>query len=114
LLPTKIFKWQQSDLKRQKDLASAILAKGKAEAEVIMFNNEAEAAGWKAAVAAFSGDGNEYARWTLFKKIAPAYRAMMVNTADGPIKGESSPLVSIFKEFSESSAQGIPAVQPEN
>ena len=67
------------------DEAAAILALGKAEADVIGFQNEAEAAGWKRAVEAFHGDGNQYARYVLLQKMAGAYRKIMVNTADSPI-----------------------------
>ena len=68
-----------------KDEALAILARGKAEAEVVQFDNQAEAAGWKRAVEAFSGNGAEYARFVLLQKMSSAYRDMMVNTADSPI-----------------------------
>ena len=61
------------------DLAAAISERGRAKAEVIRFNNEAEAAGWRKLVEAFGNDGNAFARWVMFKKIAPAYRQMMVN-----------------------------------
>jgi regulator of protease activity HflC (stomatin/prohibitin superfamily) len=84
------------------DLAAAIMAKGKAEANVIKFANEAEAAGWQKSVAAFSGDGNEFAHWTLLKKLAPAYRGMMINT-------ENSPLMEIFKTFETKPAAAAPS-----
>ena len=76
----------------RKDLAAAIMAKGKADADVIQFANQAEAAGWQKSIAAFSGNGNEFARWTLYKKLAPAFRSMMINT-------ENSPLMDVFKSF---------------
>lgn len=82
-------------LKAAEDEAAAIAARGKAAAEVILFDNEAEAAGWKKAVDAFSGDGDEYARWVMLKKLAPSFRRMMVNTAD-------SPMMEIFKSYNES------------
>jgi len=37
-------------------------------------------------------NGTEFARWTLYKKLAPAFRSMMVNT-------ENSPLMDVFKSF---------------
>jgi regulator of protease activity HflC (stomatin/prohibitin superfamily) len=80
------------------DQAAAILARGEGQAEVIQFDNQAEAAGWKKAVAAFSGDGDEYARWVMLKKLAPSFRRMMVNTAD-------SPLMEIFRSY-EMSKEG--------
>ncbi len=79
-------------LEAAKDEAEAILARGKAEAEVVEFQNAAEAAGWKQAVAAFAGDGQQYARYVLFQKMASAYRKMMINTAD-------SPMMKIFDSF---------------
>jgi regulator of protease activity HflC (stomatin/prohibitin superfamily) len=75
-----------------KDLADAIMAKGKADADVIKFANQAEAAGWQKSIAAFSGNGNEFARWTLYKKLAPAFRNLMINT-------DNSPLMDVFKTF---------------
>lgn len=73
------------ELKAAKDLAAAVMARGKARADVIRFDNEAEAAGWKKSVEAFGGNGHEFARWVLLKKLAPSYRRIMVNTADSPI-----------------------------
>ena len=87
------------ELKAAQDEAAATLALGKAKAEVIQFDNQAEAAGWKRSVEAFSGDGNEFARWTLLNRLAPAFKKMMVNTAD-------SPLMDIFKEFSRATGSG--------
>jgi regulator of protease activity HflC (stomatin/prohibitin superfamily) len=75
-----------------KDLAAAIMAKGKADANVIDFANQAEAAGWQKSIEAFGGNGNEFARWTLYKKLAPAYKSMMLNT-------DNSPLTDVFKAF---------------
>jgi regulator of protease activity HflC (stomatin/prohibitin superfamily) len=80
------------ELAAAKDQADAILSLGKADADVIGFGNEAEAAGWKQAVAAYEGDGNGYARWVLLRKLAPSFKQMMINTAD-------SPLMQIFEEF---------------
>lgn len=73
------------DLEAAKDKSEAILARGKATADVIGYENEADAAGWKRAVEAFSGDGLEYARFVLYQKLSPAYRRIMTNTADSPI-----------------------------
>ncbi|MEM6980608.1 MAG: SPFH domain-containing protein [Planctomycetota bacterium] len=82
----------QTELAAAKDEAEAITAKGQADAEVISFTNEADAAGWRKAVEAYDGKGDEYARWVMLKKMAPSFRQMMVNTAD-------SPLMAIFDEF---------------
>jgi regulator of protease activity HflC (stomatin/prohibitin superfamily) len=75
-----------------KDEAAAVQSRGKAAAEVVKFENAAQAAGWKQAVSAFQGDGMRYARFVLLEKLAPAYRQIMVNTAD-------SPIMDIFKTF---------------
>lgn len=85
------------ELSAAEDLAAAETARGKAAAEVIEFQNQAEAAGWKKSVAAFGGKGELYARWVLLKKLAPAFRQMMVNTAD-------SPLMDFFQEFNTGKA----------
>ena len=68
-----------------KDEAAAILARAKAKAEVIGFENEADAAGWRRAVEAFDGNGREYAQYEMYQKLAAAYRRIVVNTADSPI-----------------------------
>lgn len=79
------------------DEAAAIEAKGKAAADVVRFDNEAEAAGWKKAVEAFNGDGQAYAQYVLYQKLSASYRKIMVNTAD-------SPIMKIFDSFAESAA----------
>jgi regulator of protease activity HflC (stomatin/prohibitin superfamily) len=82
------------ELAAAEDQALAITARGEAAAEVIHFENEAEAAGWQKSVEAYDGDGDEFARWVMLKKLAPSFRQMMVNTAD-------SPLMNIFNEFNQ-------------
>lgn len=87
----------QTELAAAIDQAEAINAKGNAAAEVIRFENQAEAAGWAKSVEAYDGNGRQYARWVLLKKMAPAFREMMVNTAD-------SPIMDIFKEYQNESS----------
>ena len=82
----------ETELAAAEDQAEAIRALGKSAAEVVNFQNEAEAAGWTRSVEAYQGDGNEFARWVMLRKMAPAFRQMMINTAD-------SPLMQIFDEF---------------
>ncbi len=84
-----------------KDLAAAVMAKGKAEADVIQFANQAEAAGWQKSIAAFGGNGTEFARWTLYKKLAPAYQSIMVNT-------DNSTLMDVFKTFDAKPSPAAP------
>lgn len=87
------------------DEAAAIEAKGKAAADVIRFQNEAESAGWKKAVEAFQGDGQAYAQYVLYQKLAASYRRIMVNTAD-------SPIMKIFEDFAEQKGQVGPGKAP--
>jgi hypothetical protein len=84
----------QLKLDASMDEAAAIEAKGKAVADVVRFDNEAEAAGWKKAVEAFSGDGGGYAQYVLYQKLSSSYRKIMVNTAD-------SPIMKIFESFAD-------------
>lgn len=81
-------------LKAAEDMASKITRLGEADAKVIEYENEAEAAGWRKAVQAFNGDGEQLAQFILFTKMAPAFERMMVNTAD-------SPLMKVFERFNE-------------
>lgn len=93
----------QLKLDAAQDEAAAIEARGKAAADVIRFENEAEAAGWKKAVEAFAGQGDNYAQYVLFQKLAPAYRQVMANTAD-------SPIMKVFEMFvpADGSAPSVP------
>ena len=88
----QLLKVAEYELKAAQDMAAATLARGKAAADVIVFDNQAEAAGWKKSVEAFGGDGDQFARWVLLKKLAPAFQSMMINTAD-------SPIMDIFNSF---------------
>ena len=81
-------------LEAAKDEAAAILSRGTAEAEVVKLKNEAEAAGWMQSVKAFGGDGDQYAQYMLYQKLAASYRSLMINTAD-------SPMMKIFERFNE-------------
>jgi len=90
-------------LEAVKDEAEAITSRAKADAEVIQFNNQAEAAGWKRAVEAFGGEGADYARYVMNVKLAPAYRKIMANTED-------SPIMKIFESFATPSKTATPPV----
>ncbi|MFM8728468.1 MAG: SPFH domain-containing protein, partial [Planctomycetaceae bacterium] len=98
----------QLKLDASQDEARAIEARGLAAADVVRFDNEAEAAGWQKAVQSFDGDGQAYARYVLYQKLSTAWRRMMVNTAD-------SPMMKILDSFTEPVVQqktAAPAVQP--
>jgi regulator of protease activity HflC (stomatin/prohibitin superfamily) len=83
----------QTQLEATKDKASAILAKAEAAAEVIKFDNAAEAAGLAAQVAAFDGDGAAMARNMLLGKIAPSFRTILGNS--------EGPLMELFSQFTQ-------------
>ena len=88
----------EQELAAAKDKAAAVLAQKSAEAAVIGFENQADAAGWQAAVKAFGGDGQSFARYSLYKKLAPGFKSIMTNTAD-------SPLMKIFENFNADTAK---------
>lgn len=80
------------DFEAAKDQAQAVLAESKAKAAIVVFENEALAAGWKKSVEAFNNDGEKYSQYILYQKLAPAYKSIMTNSAD-------SPLMEVFKSF---------------
>ena len=94
----------QTHLEAAKDQASAIVAKAKADADVIRYNNQAEVAGLSARVAAFDGDGAALARSVLVSKVAPAFRSIMSNT-DGPF-------MALFDQFSNRPTPARPPSAP--
>ncbi len=83
----------QTQLEATKDKASAILATAEAAAEVIKFDNAAEAAGLAAQVSAFDGDGSTMARNMLLGKLAPSFRTILGNS--------QGPLMDLFSEFTK-------------
>lgn len=96
------------------DEAAAIIARGKAEADVVRFENEADAAGWKRAVQAFDGNGNQFAQYVLYQKLSAAYRSIMVNTADSPIMKVFETFATPANSASPSSAQPPASAQQAN
>jgi hypothetical protein len=83
----------KEDFEASKDQAAAVLSESSAKAAIIVFENQALAAGWKKSVEAFDGDGEKYSQYILYQKLAPAYKSIMTNSAD-------SPLMEVFKAFS--------------
>ncbi len=81
----------RTQLEATKDKASAILATAKADADVVRFDNAAEAAGLAARVSAFDGDGAAMARIMLLAKIAPSFRTILGNS--------EGPLMDLFSQF---------------
>jgi len=93
----------QLRLEAAKDKAVAVLAQKRAEAAVVVFENQADAAGWKKSVEALGNDGQAFARYVLYQKLAPGFRSIMTNTAD-------SPLMSVFENFGHPQAPPQPAL----
>ena len=83
----------ERDLSAANDKAAAMMSRATAEAGIANYANQAEAAGWKTAVNAM-GTGEEYARFILYQKLAPAFKSMTTNTKD-------SPLMDIFKNYQQ-------------
>lgn len=83
--------------------AAATVAAGQAKADVIVYNNKAEAEGLRNAVDAF-GDGDTYVRYLINQKLAPAYSYILTNT-DGPFS-------EIFRRAVEESSKKKEEKQP--
>lgn len=87
------------ELDAAKAKAAAIISKGKAEADVLRLGFEAQAKPLQEAVAAF-GDGETYAQFFFYQKLAPALKSVLAST-DGPF-------ADIFRALSQSSGE-LPA-----
>ena len=94
----------QTQFEAAKDKASALLAKAEADAEVIKFDNAAEASGLAAQVSAFDGDGSAMARNLLLGKLAPAFRTILGNS--------EGPLMDLFSEFTRRHDKVRPGPSP--
>lgn len=81
------------DLESAKKHAAALLARGQAEARVVLLTYQAEAEPLRAAVQAF-GDGYTYAQNHYYQKIAPAIQSILTNT--------EGPFADVFRTFVES------------
>ena len=80
----------QLQLEAAKNLADATVARGTAEANVILLNKQAEAEPLAKQVEAF-GDGNAYAQYFFYQKVAPSVKSILTNT-DGPF-------ADLFRQF---------------
>ncbi len=69
-------------LEAAKATAVAVVARGQADAEVLLLKYHAEADPLRSAVLAF-GDGQTYAQYRLYQKLAPALKSVLAST-DGP------------------------------
>lgn len=77
--------------------ASAMVARGRAEANVVLYDFQARAEPLKNAVDAF-GDGMTYAQHFFFQKVAPAMQSILSNT--------EGPFADVFKSFQQVRSPG--------
>jgi regulator of protease activity HflC (stomatin/prohibitin superfamily) len=70
--------------------ADAQVARGQADANVILLNKQAEAEPLRQQIAAF-GNGEAYAQYFFYQKVAPAVKSILTNT-DGPF-------ADLFRQF---------------
>lgn len=82
------------ELQAAKDKAAATLSEKQAEAAVTLYANEADASGWQRSIQALGGDGEAFARFVLYQKLAPSFKDLTVNTAD-------STLMKVFESFTK-------------
>ena len=104
--------------------ADAQLAKGKAEADVVLLNKQAEAEPLRQQVEAF-GDGTAYARYFFYQKVAPSMKSILSNT-DGvfadlfkqyapppvPPGEQPKPVKSTVQQSQDKPAKSVSGVQP--
>lgn len=84
-------KVSETELEAAANKAAAVMAEGKAAADVIRFKNKAELAGLEARVRAFGGDGSALAQNILVSKLAPSFRSILTNS--------EGPLMELFGQF---------------
>ena len=87
-------------LEAAQKVADAMMFRGKAEAEVILLKRQAEAEPLRQQVLAF-GDGDTYARYFFYQKVAPSIKSILSNT-DGPF-------ADLLKQFSAPSVKVNPS-----
>ena len=83
--------------------ADAIVAKGQAEANVVLLNKQAEAEPLRQQVEAF-GDGSNYARYFFYQKVAPSMKTILTNT-DGVF-------ADLFKQYAVPPGGGTEPAKP--
>jgi len=87
----------QLRLEAAKNVADASVARGTAEANVILLKKQAEADPLRQQVAAFGG-GDAYAQYFFYQKIAPSVKSILTNT-DGPF-------AEMFRQFMQPTTNG--------
>jgi regulator of protease activity HflC (stomatin/prohibitin superfamily) len=86
--------------------AEALVARGTAEANVILLNRQAEAEPLRRQVEAFGGDGNAYARYFFYLKIAPSIKSILSDT--------EGPFGDIFRQYTGAEPTAAPPPIAEN
>jgi regulator of protease activity HflC (stomatin/prohibitin superfamily) len=87
-------------LQASKQQADALVARGQAEANVVLLQKQAEAEPLRQQVAAF-GDGQSYAQYFFYQKVAPSVKTILTNT-DGPF-------ADMFRQFTRPGATTQPS-----
>jgi regulator of protease activity HflC (stomatin/prohibitin superfamily) len=85
--------------------ADAKIARGRAEADVVLLNKQAEAEPLRQQVEAF-GDGNAYARYFFYQKVAPSMKTILTNT-DGVF-------ADLFKQYAAPTSAPAPTKNNNN
>lgn len=97
------FEVAKLNLEAAEKQAAAIRSRGKAEADVILFEYQAKAEPLRDAVAAF-GDGYAYAQQFFYQKVAPSIQSILTST-DGPF-------ADVFRELQSSQRQPTRGARP--
>lgn len=92
--------------------ADATIAQGKADAAVVLLQKQAEAEPLRQQVAAF-GDGNAFAQYYFYQKLAPSVKSILTST-DGPFADLFKQLTAPVKSPSSSAAQKLTGVNNES
>jgi regulator of protease activity HflC (stomatin/prohibitin superfamily) len=92
--------------------ADATIAQGKADAQVILLQKQAEAEPLRQQVAAF-GDGNAFAQYYFYQKLAPSVKSILTNT-EGPFADLFKQLTAPPKSQPSSAAQKLTGVNNES
>lgn len=90
--------------------ADAIVARGAAEANVILLNKQAEAEPLRRTVEAFGG-GEAYARYFFYQQVAPSMKSILSNT-DGPFADLFKQFAAPASSFNDADAAKVTGVQP--
>jgi regulator of protease activity HflC (stomatin/prohibitin superfamily) len=92
--------------------ADAVIAQGQAEANVTLLQKQAEAEPLRRQVAAF-GDGNAYAQYFFYQKLAPSVKSILTST-DGPFADLFKQLTTPVKSQPNSASDKLTGVSNES